>query len=292
MVLSATFLYLDQPFAQHALIAAALVALSCGLIGPFVVTRGLAFAVHGTSELAFTGAAAGLLVADNPIGGALVGALVVSGVIGALGVREHERDSTIGVILAFGLGIGVLLLGYYHGFATAATNILFGNVFGVSNGQLLALVAIGVGVAAVMVVVFRPLLFASIDPDVAAARGVPVRMLGIVFLLLLALTVTAAAQVVGTILVLSLAITPAAAAQRWSPNPLVVTVLSVGFALAAAVGGVLASLASTTVKPSVFVTSFSFGLYAISRVAGPLVMRRSRRGGARREVAGARVASA
>jgi zinc/manganese transport system permease protein len=269
-------LYLSQPFAQHALIAAALVAVTCGLIGPFVVTRGMAFAVHGTSELAFTGAAAGLLVDNNPIGGALVGALVVATVIGALGVRERERDSAIGVILAFGLGIGVLLLGYYHGFATAATNILFGNIFGVSNDQLLALLAIGVGVVLVMVFVYRPLLFASVDADVATARGVPVRILGFVFLIVLALTVTAAAQVVGTLLVLSLAITPAAAAQRWTPNPLKVTALSIAFALVAADGGILASLASTTVKPSVFVTSISFAIYLVSRLLGPRLARRSR----------------
>src|SRR3954466_527741 len=99
-------LYLSEPFAQHALIAGALVAVTCGLIGPFVVTRGMAFAVHGTSELAFTGAAAGLLINDNAIGGALVGALIVAVAIGALGGRERERDSAIGVILAFGLGIG------------------------------------------------------------------------------------------------------------------------------------------------------------------------------------------
>ena len=270
-------LYLSQPFAQHALVAGALVAVTCGLIGPFVVTRGMAFAVHGTSELAFTGAAAGLLVDNNPIGGALIGALVVAGVIGALGVRERERDSAIGVILAFGLGVGVLLLGYYHGYATAATNILFGNIFGVSDDQLLALVAIGVGVVAVMAVVYRPLLFASVDADVATARGVSVRRLGLVFLLVLALTVTAAAQVVGTLLVLSLAITPAAAAQRWSPNPLTVTGLSIVFALIAADGGILASLASTTVKPSVFVTSISFGIYLVSRLLGPRVSRRGRR---------------
>jgi zinc/manganese transport system permease protein len=269
-------LYLSQPFAQHALIAAALVAVTCGLIGPFVVTRGMAFAVHGTSELAFTGAAAGLLVANNPIGGALIGALVVASLIGALGVRERERDSAIGVILAFGLGIGVLLLGYYHGFATAATNILFGNIFGVSNDQLLALLAIGVGVVLVMVFVYRPLLFASVDADVATARGVPVRILGFVFLIVLALTVTAAAQVVGTLLVLSLAITPAAAAQRWSPSPLKVTALSIVFALVAADGGILASLASTTVKPSVFVTSISFAIYLVSRLLGPRLARRSR----------------
>ena len=273
----AAFLYLSQPFAQHALIAAALVAVTCGLIGQFVVTRGLAFAVHGTSELAFTGAAAGLLVDNNPIGGALIGAVLVAAVIGALGESARERDTAIGVVLAFGLGIGVLLLSYYHGFATAATNILFGNVFGVSRDQLLALVGIGVGVALVMVAVYRPLLFASVDPDVATARGVPVRLLGLVFLVLLALTVTAAAQVVGTLLVLSLAITPAAAAQRWSPNPLVVTGLSVVFALAAADGGILLSLASTTVKPSVFVTSISFGIYLVSRVAGPRVALRPRR---------------
>jgi zinc/manganese transport system permease protein len=261
-------LYLSEPFAQHALIAGALVAITCGLIGPLVVTRGMAFAVHGTSELAFTGAAAGLVVAGNALAGALVGALVFAIVIGFLGVRERERDSTIGVVLAFGLGMGVLLLSHYHGFATAATNILFGNIFGVSNNQLGALVAIALVVVAVMIPLSRPLLFASVDPELAVARGVPVRALGIVFLVVLAFTVTQAAQVVGTLLVLSLAITPAAAAQRLSANPLVVTALSVGFAAVAAVGGILAALASGTVKPSVFVTSFSFAIYVACRIAG------------------------
>ena len=267
---------LSQPFAQHALIAGTLVALICGLISPFVVTRGLAFAVHGTSELAFTGAAAGLLVSDNPLGGALAGALVFAVVIAALGESAHERDTVIGVVLAFGLGVGVLLLSYYHGFATAATNILFGNIFGVSTDQLLVLVIIGAAVAIVMALVYRPLLFASVDVEVATARGVPVRLLGLLFLIVLALTVTAAAQVVGTLLVLSLAITPAAAAQRWSRSPLVVTALSIVFALGAADGGILLSL-SSTVKPSVFVTFISFGIYLGSRVVSPLVVRRGRR---------------
>ena len=141
---------LQQPFAQHAQLAAALVAVSCGLIGPFVVTRGMAFAVHGTAELAFTGAAAGLLIANNPVAGALVGAIVVAGLIALLGGRQRERDSAIGVILAFGMGIGVLLLGYYHGFATAATNILFGNIFGVSGDQLIVLLVIGLLAVTVM----------------------------------------------------------------------------------------------------------------------------------------------
>ena len=266
---------LQQPFAQHALLAAALVAISCGLIGPFVVTRGMAFAVHGTAELAFTGAAAGLLINNNPVVGALVGAVVVAGLIALFGARQRERDSAIGVILAFGLGIGVLLLGFYQGFATAATNILFGNIFGVSGSQLIVLLVIGVIVVAVMGTWYRPLLFASVDPDAAEARGVPVRGLGLLFLVVLALTVTGAAQVVGTLLVLSLAITPAAAAQRLSASPLAVAGLSIVFAVVAADGGLLASFQSN-VKASVFITSVSFAIYVVARLIGPLLRDRRR----------------
>ena len=267
---------LQQPFAQHALLAAALVAVTCGLVGPFVVIRGMAFAVHGIAELAFTGAAAGLLIADNAIAGALVGAVVVAVLIATFGARQGERDSAIGVILAFGMGIGVLLLGYYHGFATAATNILFGNIFGVSGSQLVILLVICLIVVAVMGVYYRPLLFASIDPDAAEARGVPVGRLSLLFMVVLALSVTGAAQVVGTLLVLSLAITPAAAAQRLSASPLIVATLSVVFAVAAADGGLLASFQSN-VKASVFITSVSFAIYVAARLAGPLVRDRRRR---------------
>jgi zinc/manganese transport system permease protein len=239
----------------------------------------MAFAVHGTSELAFTGAAAGLLLANNAIAGALIGAVVVGGLIGAMGVRERERDSSIGVILAAGMGLGVLLLSFYHGFATEATNILFGDIFGVSGGQLLLLGVIAVGVTVAMTVLYRPLLFASVDPEVAVARGVPVRLLGIVFLFILAFTVTEAAQVVGTLLVLSLAITPAAAAHRLANSPLVVAALAVVFALVSADGGLLVSFESTSVKPSVFVVAISFAIYLVARVVGPS-LKSSRRGAA------------
>ncbi len=260
--------YLGEPFAQHALLAGTLVAITSGLIGPFIVTRKMAFAVHGTAELSFTGAAAGLLVVGDPVAGALTGSIVVATAIGFLGVRERERDSAIGVILAFGLGVGVYLLSLYHGFATEATNILFGQIFGVSSGQLLLLLAVAVGVLVAMTVLYRPLLFASVDPDVAEARGVRLRLVGLLFLFVLALTVTEAAQIVGTLLVLSLAITPAAAAQRLAARPAVVTGLSVLFALLACDGGLLASLQSNTVKASVFITAFSFGIYVVSRALG------------------------
>jgi zinc/manganese transport system permease protein len=268
--------YLQFPFAQHALEAAFLVAASCGLIGPFVITRSMAFAVHGTSELAFTGAVGGLLVADNPLAGALIGALVVAGLIGALGQRASERDATIGVILAAGLGLGVYLLQFYRGYASEALNILFGNIFGVSTGQLLLLALIALAVAGIMAVLWRPLLFASVDPDVARARGVRTGLLGLVFLFVLAVTVTEAAQIVGTLLVLSLAITPAAAAQRLSVNPVTVTLLSVGLAVVSAVGGLLLSFQFASVRPSVLIVALSFGFYVVARLVGPTLASRRR----------------
>jgi zinc/manganese transport system permease protein len=268
--------YLQFGFAQHALEAAFLVAASCGLIGPFVISRSMAFAVHGTSELAFTGAVGGLLVANNPLAGALIGALVVASLIAGLGQRTSERDATIGVILAAGLGLGVFLLGFYHGYASEALNILFGNIFGVSTGQLVLLAGIALAVAVVMAAMWRPLLFASVDPDVARARGVRTGLLGLIFLFVLAVTVTEAAQIVGTLLVLSLAITPAAAAQRLSANPFTVTVLSVALAVVSAEGGLLLSFQFASVRPSVLIVAFSFGFYLVARAVGPALATRRR----------------
>ncbi|PZS28858.1 MAG: helicase [Pseudonocardiales bacterium] len=271
--------YLQLPAVQHALIAATLVAIISGLIGPFVVTRRAAFAVHGVSELSFTGAVAGLVWADNAVLGALLGSLVVATGIGLLGVRENERDAAIGVTLAFGLGVGVFLLSRYHASARTAQNILFGQIFGVSNAQLVLLLAVAGVVLLAILVLYRPLLFASVDPEVAAARGVPVKLAGLVFLFVLAVTVTEAAQIVGTLLVLSLAITPAAAAHRLSSRPAVVAALSVLFALLAGDGGLLVSLTrlnTTNVPASAFITAISFAMYLLARLVGPGFVRRRR----------------
>ncbi|MDQ2748539.1 MAG: metal ABC transporter permease [Actinomycetota bacterium] len=271
--------YLQLPAVRHALVAATLVAIISGLIGPFVVTRRAAFAVHGVSELSFTGAVAGLVWADNAVLGALLGSLVVATGIGLLGVRESERDAAIGVTLAFGLGVGVFLLSRYHGSARTAQNILFGQIFGVSNGQLILLLAVAGAVMLAILVLYRPLLFASVDPEVAAARGVPVKAVGLVFLFVLAVTVTEAAQIVGTLLVLSLAITPAAAAHRVSARPAVVAGLSVLFALLASDGGLILSLTglnATNVPASAFITAISFAVYVLARLFGPRWVRRRR----------------
>jgi zinc/manganese transport system permease protein len=267
--------YLQLPFAQHALIAATLIAIITGLIGPFVAARDMAFAVHGSAELAFTGAAAGLLIAGDAVLGALLGSLVVATAIGLLGERPRERNSAIGVILAFGLGLGVLLLSYYHGFAAEATNILFGQIFGVGYRDLVLLGSIALVVVVVLAVIYRPLFFASIDPDVAKARGVRTGLLGLIFVYLLAVTVTEAAQIVGTLLVLSLAVTPAAAARQLTADPKKVAAISVALALLAADGGLLLSLEFDSIKASFFITAVAFTSYLLARLAR--MLRGSRR---------------
>ena len=266
--------YLSLPFAQHALIAGTLIALICGVLSPFVLIRQMAFAVHGAAELSFTGAAAGLVLLGDPVVGALCGSVVVAGLIGSLGDRPRERDSAIGVVLAGGLGLGILLLSQYQGFASAATSILFGDIFAISARQIWLLVVLALAVLVGLSLLYRPLLFASVDPELAEASGVRTRVLGIAFLVLLAVTVTEAAQVVGTLLVLSLAIIPGAAAQRVATAPLAATAVSVVVAHVATDGGLLLALNGTTVPPTVFVTAISVSAYVIARIVGPRLQAR------------------
>lgn len=260
------FNYLSYPFAQHALIATTIIALLAGFISPLIIGRKMAFAVHGTSELAFTGAVAGLMVLNNPVVGALFGAIVLAVLIALMGDKKEERDSNIGVVLAFGLAIGVLLLSFYNGFATAATNILFGNIFGISTDEIILLVILAVVFIITILTVFRPLVFASLDPLVAAASGVKVGILGYLFLLILSLTATETAQIVGTLLVLSLTITPAASAVRIASSLKSTMIISVLLSLFSADAGVLLSLQFTNLKPSVLIALISFSIYVIVRI--------------------------
>jgi zinc/manganese transport system permease protein len=256
---------LAQHFVHTALLAGAVVAVVSGAIGIFVVTRGASFAVHAISELGFTGAAGALVIGIDPVIGMIGGSLVVGLVLGVLSLRGRERDSAIGAVLAFGLGVGVLLLSLYHGYATEATNLLFGSIVGVSDRQLLELVIVALIVTAGLAAIYRPLLFSSVDPEVAAARGVPLRAMSIAIFLLLALTTAEAIQVVGVLLVLTLVITPAAAAQRLTARPGLALVLSIAIALAATEGGILLSLAQPW-PTSFFISAISFAVYVAARV--------------------------
>lgn len=263
---------LGEHFVHTALLAGAVVAVVSGAIGVFVVMRGLSFAVHAISELGFTGATGALVVGLDPVLGMLGGSLAVGAALGALSLRGRERDSAIGAVLAFGLGIGVLFLSLYQGYATAATNLLFGSIVGVDDAQLRNLAIVAAIVLVAVAALYRPLQFAAVDPEVAAARGVPVNALSVVVFLLVALTTAEAIQVVGVLLVLTLVITPAAAAQRLTVRPGLTFLLSIGIALLSTEGGILLSLA----KPwptSFFISAISFGFYAAARLAsraGPL----------------------
>jgi zinc/manganese transport system permease protein len=279
---------LRQHFVHTALLAGAVVAVVSGTVGMFVVIRGMSFAVHAVSELGFTAAAGALVLGIDPVIGLLVGSLMVGGILGALTVRGRERDSAIGSFLAFGLGIGVLLISLYQGYATQATSLLFGSIVGVSSRQLVVLSLVGAIVLVTLTCSYRPLLFASIDPDTAEARGLSLRGLSVLLLLLVALTTAEAIQVVGVLLVLTLLITPAAAATRLTARPLLALGSSVGIALVATEGGILLSLA----KPyptSFFISAISFAFYVVSRTLGSrLIPRAGRREdhdeGARRAV--------
>lgn len=257
---------LAQPFVHNALIAAAVLGLIAGLLAPLIVARGMAFAVHGTAELGFTGGAAGLLVGTAYVGlGAVVGAVVAALVFGLLGLRQRERDSVIGVVLAFGLGLGVLLLALYPGRAANKFGLLTGSIVSVDTTNLWLLGGCAAVVVGALLVWYRPLLFASTDPTVAAARGVPVRWLSPMFAVLIGLTTALAVPAVGAILVLAVMVTPGAAAARVSSNPLVVTLLAVLFAELSLLGGTVLSLAPG-LPISGYVATLIFLCYLTCRV--------------------------
>lgn len=255
---------IELDFVQTALIAAAVLGLVAGVLGPFIVTRKMAFAVHGTSELAFTGGAAALLVGVSVGYGALAGSIVAAVLLGVLSRRDSDRDSVIGAILAFGLGMGVLMLALVPGRTTNKFGLLVGQIVGVDSTDLKLLVIASIAVLVVMGFIYRPLFFASVDPDVAVSRGVPVRTLSIVFAVLVGVATALSVQVVGALLVLALMITPAAAAMRLTASPFLATVLAVVFAEVAVIGGILLSLVPA-LPVSALVTALSFVIYLVCR---------------------------
>ncbi|QXG76364.1 metal ABC transporter permease [Modestobacter sp. L9-4] len=259
---------------HNSLIAAALLGVIGGLVGVFVQMRDMQFAVHGIAELSFAGAAAALLLGVNVALGSVLGSLLAGALIGALGIRARDRNSVIGVLMPFGLGLGVLFLALYEGRAANKFGLLTGQVVSVAGEQLGWLISLSVVVVIGLAVIWRPLTFISADPEVAVARGLPAGLLSVLFTVLLALAVSLAVQVVGALLVLSLLVTPAAAAFRVTASPVLAPVLSVAFAVTSAVGGILVAL-GTSVPISPFVTTISFLIYLVCRLSS---RRRVRRG--------------
>lgn len=252
------------PLVFNSILAGALLAIIGGLVGVFVMHRELSFAVHGISELSFAGAAVFLLIGLDVVFGSVFGSFLAALIIALLGDKARDRNSIVAVLMPFGLGIGILALALYPGRAANKFGLLTGQIVAVDDPKLGAMAVIALVVITTLLIIWRPLSFASLDQEVAVARGVKTRLLGIVFILLLGLAVAAAVQIVGALLVLALLVTPAAAALRLSSSQIVVPILSVSFALVSMVGGTLLALGGT-LPISPYVTTISFLIYLIAR---------------------------
>ncbi len=251
-------------FMQHAFEAGTIVAIVSGVVGYFVVLRRLSFAAHALSHTGFAGAAAAILLGLNP----LIGLLAFTGgsglTIAVLGRRTAARDVQVGTVLAFMLGLGVLFISLYKGYATEAYSLLFGEILGISSGDVYVTLLAGVVTLAAVALLYRRLLFTSLDEDVAEAKGVSILGTGITFMLLLALATSIAVQVVGVLLIFALLVTPAAVAERLTRRPAEGMAVSVLVALMVTWSGLF--IAYYLPYPvSFFITSMVFMLYILVR---------------------------
>ena len=236
---------LQQSFIQNAFIAGTLIAIVSAIIGYFVVLRAQAFAAHALSHVGFAGATLAELIGVSGMLG-MSGFTVAAALgMGALGKRIHGRDVEIGMILSFALGLGVLFLRLYTNSASETVSVLFGSILSVTHADIVYTIILGIGTLVVLAVIFRPLLFSSIDPEVAEARGVPTKALSIIFMLLLAITVAEAIQAVGVLLVFALIVAPAAAAQHLTRKPFSAIAISIALGLAFTWGGLFLALATS-----------------------------------------------
>ncbi|WP_044493150.1 metal ABC transporter permease [Nesterenkonia massiliensis] len=260
---------------RNSVITAAVLGLMGGVIGVFIMLRRTALVVHGIAEISFAGAALALLAGVDVVAGSALGAVAAALLIGVLSLKDKDVGGVTAVLMPFGLGLGILFLSLYQGRSANRFGLLTGQIVGVDDMQTRTLVTGAVLITIVLVLIWRPLMFASVDPQLAAARGVRVGTLAIVFMILLGVAVAMSVQVVGALLVLSLLVVPSAAALKVSVSPLSVVLLSMSFALIAAVGGIMLAITGT-VPISPYITTISFLIYLICLLIGRRRRRRRR----------------
>ncbi len=256
-------------FMRNALLASTGIALAAGLAGYFLVLRGQVFAADALSHVAFTGGVAALALGVNELFGLLVATVLAAVLLNSLSVASRAGDIEIGVLFALILGLGVLFISIYvSGHATSnstgGVGVLFGSVFGISAGQARTAVFVSIGAVVCLLVIARPLLFASVDSAAAAAQGIRVGVLGGAFLLVVAVTASEAVQVTGALLILGLMATPAAVARNLTTRPYMGMALSAIIALVATWSGLTLSYEVPTLPPSFAMMAVLFGLYMIS----------------------------
>ena len=270
---------LAHPFMRHAFLAGTAIALAAGLVGYFLVLRSQVFTGDALSHVAFTGALAALAAGVDARLGLFGATIAVGAGIGVLGRRGRADDVVIGSVFAWILGLGVLFLTVYTTSrstrnGTAGVNVLFGSIFGLSATQArLAAIVAALLVGAILIVA-RPLLFTSVDEAVAAARGVPVRALGVGFLALVGATAAESTQAVGALLLLGLLAAPAGAAQRFTTRPYRALWLSAALSILAMWGGLTLSYLSPRVPPSFAILAIATAVY-VGAAAIPALARRS-----------------
>ena len=259
---------LDYDFMQNAFGAATIVAVVSGLVGYFLVLRGQTFAGHALSHVGFTGATGAVLIGVAPLWG-MVALTVAAGVgMGAIGERLAYHDVAIGIVLALSLGLGLLFLHFFTAYAAQATTLLFGNVLAVDRATVRALLGLGVVSVGALAFISRPLLFASLQPELAEAKGVSLRLYSVLFLAIVGLAVAECVQIVGVLLVFALMVGPAATAQRMMSTIGAGLLLSAGLALLEAWAGI--ALAFYTDWPvSFWITALSAGIYLIAALPRP-----------------------
>jgi len=241
---------LSYDFMQNAFAAATIVAVLAGAVGYFLVLRGQTFAGHALAHVGFTGATGAVLIGIAPLWGLVLMTLAAGIGMGFIGERFAQRDVAIGIVLALSLGLGLLFLHFYTAFATEAAALLFGNVLAVDRDTIRILLALGAITLATLAVIARPLLFASLQPELAEAKGVSLRLYGVLFLAIVAVATAECAQIVGVLLVFALMVGPAATAQRLAGSVAAGVVLAVLLALGEAWLGI--ALAFYTDWPSSF----------------------------------------
>jgi zinc/manganese transport system permease protein len=257
------------PFLLHALLAGTAIAAAAGLVGYFVVLRVQVFTGDALSHVAFTGALAALALGIDERLGLFAATIGVGLALGALGDRGRADDVAIGSVFAWILGLGVFFLTLFTtthsaGNGNAGVNVLFGSIFGLGLSEAVTAAIVAAVIVAVMVAIARPLLFASVDGAVAAARGVPVRLLGYGFLALVGAAAAEATQAVGALLLLGLLAAPAGTAQRLTARPYPALFISAGLAVAAMWGGLVLSYTVPALPPSFAILAVATGGYALA----------------------------
>lgn len=254
---------LEYEFMRNAFAAASVVAIVAGTVGYFLVLRGQTFAGHALAHVGFTGATGAVLLGVAPLWGLTAMTLIAGIGIGGIGERLAQRDVAIGLVLALSLGLGLLFLHFYTAYASQATALLFGNVLAVDRATIWTLLALGAVSLATLAIISRPLLFASLQPELAEAKGISLRLYSVLFLAIVALTTAECAQIVGVLLVFALMVGPAAAAQRLTGSVAAGIVLGAVLALGEAWLGI--ALAYYTDWPSSFwITALSAAVYLLA----------------------------